>query len=49
MPSKQELLEENDALIDLLQEIDESVELPPDLQDRIDDFLGDAEEDEEVA
>ena len=37
---RQDLLEEeNDDLLDLIEDIDDAIELPCDLQDRIDDFL----------
>ena len=47
MPSKQELLEENDALIELLEEIDEVVDLPAEIQERVDEALTCDDEDED--
>ena len=49
--TKAELLTENDELIALLEDIDETVKLPRDLQDRVDAFLSteDDEDDEDVA
>ncbi len=48
MATKQELMEENDALLQLLEDIDSAVELPGKFQDRIEDFLGSEEEDDDA-
>jgi hypothetical protein len=39
MASKQQLLAENDALLELLEDINDAVDLPADLENRIEDFL----------
>jgi hypothetical protein len=39
MPSKQQLLEDNDVLLDLLADIDDAVDLPDRLQDRVDEWF----------
>jgi hypothetical protein len=41
-----ELIEENEGLLDLLEEINSEVDLPDDLQDRLEEFLG-LDEDED--
>ena len=45
--TKLELLEENDSLIELLQDINGAVTLPDDLQDRVEEFVGLEDEDED--
>ncbi len=43
--TKGELLEENEGLISLLADIQDTVDLPESLQGRIDEFLDDEEDD----
>lgn len=38
--NKAQLAEENDALLDLLEDIDDEIELPRHLQDRVGEYIG---------